>query len=50
MLAYYTTLVKKESLLDRLKLDADELAVVANDLVCEIKVAANSCKDKNNLC
>ena len=47
MLAYYTTLVKKESLLDRLKLDADELAVVANDLVCEIKIAANSCKDKN---
>ena len=25
MLAYYTTLVKKESLLDRLKLDADEI-------------------------
>jgi hypothetical protein len=47
MLAYYTTLVKKESLLDRIKLDADELAVVANDLVCEIKIASNSCKDRN---
>ena len=46
-LAYYSTLVKKESLMDRIHLDAEELASVANNLVCEIKVASASCKNRD---
>lgn len=46
-LAYYSTLVKKESLMDRIHLDAEELASIANDLVCEIKVASVASKNRN---
>lgn len=46
-LAYYSNLVKKESLMDRIHLDAEELATTANDLVCEIKIASVSCKNRN---
>ena len=46
-LAYYSTLVKKESLMDRIHLDTEELASIANDLVCEIKVASVASKNRN---
>lgn len=46
-LAYYSTLVKKESLMDRIHLDAEELASIANDVVCEIKIASVASKNKN---
>lgn len=47
MLAYYTSIVKKEDLLIRLSEDLDSLAELSNELVCEIKVAAVTCKNKN---
>lgn len=46
-LAYYSTLVKKETLMDRIHLDAEELASISNDLVCEIKAASVACKNRN---
>ena len=47
MLAYYSSLLKKEELLKRLGEDASALAEIANDLVCEIKTAAVSCKNRD---
>lgn len=46
-LAYYSTLIKKESLMDRIHLDTEELASIANDLVCEIKIASVASKNRN---
>lgn len=46
-LAYYSTIIKKEELLDRLADDISEAANSANDLVCHLKVASSSSKSKN---
>lgn len=47
MLAYYSSLVKKEELMERISLDAEQVASLANDLVCDLKVFASACKNKN---
>lgn len=47
MLAYYSSLVKKEDLMERVAMDAEQVAAIANDLVCELKVLASSSKNKN---
>jgi hypothetical protein len=47
MLAYYSSLVKKEELMERISLDADQVASLANNLVCDLKVFSSACKNKN---
>lgn len=47
MLAVYSSLVKKEDLIERIRLDAENLANMTNDLVCELKVVAAACKSKD---
>ena len=47
MLAYYSSLVKKEELMERISLDAEQVASLANDLVCDIKTAAAASKGKD---
>lgn len=47
MLAYYTSLIKKEEIVRKLTEDATNLASLANDLVCEIKEFANACSDRD---
>ena len=47
MLAYYTALVKKEDLVKKLSDDANNLASLANDLVCELKVFNSACNDRD---
>ena len=37
MLAYYTSIVKRDELLRRILTDAEDLAELANDLICEVK-------------
>ena len=46
-LAYYSNLIKKENIMERIHLDTEELANIANDLVCELKFLSSSCKNKN---
>ena len=47
MLAYYSSLVKKEEIIERISLDAEQVASIANDLVCDIKTAAAASKGKD---
>ena len=47
MLAYYTSLVKREELVKRLSEDGNDLASLANDLVCELKVFTAACNNRN---
>jgi hypothetical protein len=47
MLAYYSSLIKKEELMERISLDAEQVASIANDLVCDIKTAAAASKGKD---
>lgn len=47
MLAMYSSLIKKEEILNRVSQDAEELAAIANDLVCELKIISASSKNKN---
>lgn len=44
MLAYYTSLVKREKILQKLVDDSEDLSSLANDLVCELKIFSASCK------
>ena len=43
MLAYYTSLIKREELVKKLSEDGNDLAILANDLVCELKVFTSAC-------
>lgn len=43
MLAYYTSLVKKEELLEKLSSDGKRLASISNDLVCCVKEYTAAC-------
>lgn len=47
MLAYYTSLVKKEDLVRRLSNDGKELSSMSNDLVCLVKEFVNSCDTRD---
>jgi len=47
MLAYYTSLVKREELVKKLSEDGNDLAILANDLVCELKVFTAACNNRN---
>lgn len=47
MLAMYSSLIKKEEIMNRISQDAEELAILANDLVCELKIISASSKNKN---
>jgi len=47
MLAYYTTIVKKEDLVKKLAEDGNNLSSLANDLVCELKSFTISCSDRD---
>ena len=47
MLAYYSTLLKKEEILKRLTDDITNLAEIANEVVCEIKVAGAGGKNRD---
>ena len=47
MLAYYTTIVKKEDLVKKLAEDGNNLSSLANDLVCELKSFTSSCSDRD---
>lgn len=47
MLAYYTSLVKREEIVKKLSDDGDELASLANDLVCELKVFTSACNNRD---
>lgn len=47
MLAMYSSLIKKEEIMNRVSQDAEELATIANDLVCELKMLSASSKNKN---
>lgn len=47
MLAMYSSLIKKEEIMNRVSQDAEELAKIANDLVCELKVVSASSNNKN---
>lgn len=47
MLAMYSSLIKKEEIMSRVSQDAEELATIANDLVCELKMLSASSKNKN---
>lgn len=47
MLAYYTSIIKKEEIVRKLTEDANELASLANDLVCELKVFSVACNNRN---
>ena len=46
-LAYYSTIIKKEEILERISLDAERIASVANDLVCDIKISAAAAKSRD---
>lgn len=46
-LAYYSSVVKKEEILERISLDAEQIASIANDLVCDIKTAAAASKTRD---
>lgn len=46
-LAYFSSLVKKEDFINRISIDAEESAALANDLVCHLKILSSSCKNKN---
>ena len=47
MLAYYTSLVKREELIKKLTEDGNDLASLANDLVCELKTFVAACNTRN---
>jgi cell shape-determining protein MreC len=47
MLAYYTTIVKKEDLVKKLAEDGNNLSSLVNDLVCELKSFTISCSDRD---
>jgi hypothetical protein len=47
MLAYYTSLIKREELVKRLSEDGNDLATLANDLVCELKTFTAACSNGN---
>ena len=49
MLAVYSTLLKKEDVLPKIGTDIAEIANMANDLTCDLKITANYCKEKNGL-
>lgn len=47
MLAYYTSLVKREEIVKKLSDDGNNLASLANDLVCELKVFTSACNNRD---
>jgi hypothetical protein len=47
MLAYYTSIVKKEDLVKKLAEDGNNLSTLVNDLVCELKSFTISCSDRD---
>lgn len=47
MLAYYTTIVKKEDLVKKLTEDGNSISSLANDLVCELKSFTASCSNRD---
>lgn len=47
MLAYYTSLVKREEIVKKLSDDGNNLASLANDLVCELKVFTSACNSRD---
>ena len=47
MLAYYTSLIKKEELYQKFCEDGERVSLLANDLVCELKSFTVSSKNKN---
>jgi len=47
MLAYYTTIVKKEDLVKKLAEDGSNLSSLVNDLVCELKSFTITCSDRD---
>lgn len=46
-LAYYSTIVKKEEVLERISEDILNVANIANDLACDLKAANAAAKIKN---
>jgi cell shape-determining protein MreC len=47
MLAYYTSIVKKEDLVKKLAEDGSNLSSLVNDLVCELKSFTITCSDRD---
>jgi len=47
MLAYYTTIVRKEDLVKKLTEDGNSISSLANDLVCELKSFTASCSNRD---
>ena len=47
MLAYYTSLIKREDLLQKLVDDGKSLSTISNDLVCELKSFIASCESRD---
>lgn len=47
MLAVYSSLIQKDEIMNRIAKDAEDLVVLANDLVCELKILSAKSKNKN---
>lgn len=47
MLAYYTSLIKREEVVKKLSEDGNDLASLTNDLVCELKIFTSACNNRD---
>ena len=47
MLAYYSTIIKKEEIMNRISLDAAQLTTAINDMICNAKTLTVISKEKN---